>query len=365
MTINYKLIPFLLLAIFNIVIGILIGLYRSGWQINFVNQDIVYLHGPIMINGFLLTLINLERTVAIRKKVAFIGAFLSGISFFLLFLEVDQLIIKFLILLSSFNLIFIYLYALKIDKEIHIYIQIMGTCFLIIGNILWIYNYYFTHISLWWISFLLFTISGERLELSKLKNFSNTSKKIFILSILLTTSSLFLSFYSYNISTRILGISFFIIMLWFFKYDIALNMLKNNSLTRFIAICIINGYLWLGISSMIIIINGQFIIGNFLYDAFLHSFFLGFVISMIFAHAPIIFPAILRIKINYSHIFYTHLVFLNISIITRIIADIMNLYYLLKISTILNSMAILLFLINTLISIKINYQIRKDVINEI
>lgn len=361
MKINYKIIPLLILAMINLVIGVIIGLYRSGWQIDFLRDDLISWHGPIMTGGFLGTVIILERAIAIRKKWAFIGVIFSGLSVIFFLLGINQLISKSLILLSSLNLIIIYLYALRIDKELHIYTQITGAFFWLIGNILWIYEYYFSHISLWWIAFLLFTISGERLELSKLKQFSNISKNIFISSILLTIISLFSTFYSFNIGSRLLGISFLIFMIWFFKYDIAINMLRNKSLTKFIAICIINGYSWLGISSIIILIKGESIIGNFFYDSFLHSFFLGFVISMIFGHAPIIFPAILRIKINYNPVFYTHLILLNISLIIRIFAGTNNLFELLKLSTMLNSITFLLFVLNTAISTRNSFSFKKGV----
>jgi hypothetical protein len=57
------------------------------------------------------------------------------------------------------------------------------------------------------------------------------------------------------------------------------------------------------------------------YDAALHAVFVGFVISMIFGHAPIIFPAILGVPITYQRGFYVHLILLHLSLIIRLLGD--------------------------------------------
>ena len=36
------------------------------------------------------------------------------------------------------------------------------------------------------------------------------------------------------------------------------------------------------------------------YDAILHTAFLGFVMTMIFAHTPIVFPAVLHLPVAYT-----------------------------------------------------------------
>lgn len=58
--------------------------------------------------------------------------------------------------------------------------------------------------------------------------------------------------------------------------------------------------------------------GALLRDAALHAILLGFVMSMVIGHAPIIFPAIMRVRIPYSPIFYLPLLTLHISIFLRI-----------------------------------------------
>jgi hypothetical protein len=80
--------------------------------------------------------------------------------------------------------------------------------------------------------------------------------------------------------------------LWLLRYDIARYTVRKTGLTRFIAVCLLSGYIWLGLSGLLALRFGG-VTAGFQYDALLHTLFVGFVISMIFGHAPIIFPAVL------------------------------------------------------------------------
>ena len=87
------------------------------------------------------------------------------------------------------------------------------------------------------------------------------------------------------------------------------------------------------------------------YDAFLHTILVGFVFSMIFGHAPIIFPAILGVPISYRPAFYVHLILLHLSLTIRILGDLVNQHDIRRWGGLLNEMAILLFLGMTIYSI--------------
>jgi hypothetical protein len=59
-------------------------------------------------------------------------------------------------------------------------------------------------------------------------------------------------------------------------------------------------------------------------DATLHAVFLGFVISMVFAHAPVIFPAVLGLPLVYRPAFYLHVGVLHVSLILRVVGDLVD-----------------------------------------
>ena len=88
-----------------------------------------------------------------------------------------------------------------------------------------------------------------------------------------------------------------------------------------------------------------------LYDAYLHSIFLGFVFSMLFAHAPIIFPAVLGYPVVFHPGFYVFLVTLQVSLLARVSADLMGNWQLRLWAGVLNGIALLLFIVMTMIMV--------------
>jgi hypothetical protein len=80
--------------------------------------------------------------------------------------------------------------------------------------------------------------------------------------------------------------------------------------------------------------------------------FIGFIISMIFGHAPIILPAILNVPVTFRPAFYLHLGLLHLSLGLRVVSDLSGWVVGRKWGGLLNEVAILLFLILTLLSIR-------------
>ena len=96
---------------------------------------------------------------------------------------------------------------------------------------------------------------------------------------------------------------------------------------------------------MMLVIGAQYA-GPF-YDAMLHIVFVGFVISMIFGHAPIIFPAIVQVRLIFQPAFYIHLLLLHLSLLLRVAGDLASLQTVRQWGGLLNEVAILLFLVLT------------------
>jgi hypothetical protein len=85
-----------------------------------------------------------------------------------------------------------------------------------------------------------------------------------------------------------------------------------------------------------------------LYDATLHAVFLGFVMSMVFAHAPVIVPAVLGISLPYRQAFYLHVGVLHVSLVLRILGDLIDSLGRWRVwGGLLNAVALLLFMFNT------------------
>jgi len=190
------------------------------------------------------------------------------------------------------------------------------------------------------------TIAGERLELNRVLRLSSHVQSIFLLAVGLFLAGLIITLFNFDLGVRLAGAGMFALALWLLRYDIARYTVRKTGLTRFIAVCLLSGYIWLGLSGLLALRFGG-ITAGFQYDALLHTLFIGFVISMIFGHAPIIFPAVLGKFFAFQPIFYGHLVLLHLSLLLRVAGDLIGWLPGRQWGGLLNVIAVLLFLANT------------------
>src|SRR5690606_28633928 len=108
---------------------------------------------------------------------------------------------------------------------------------------------------------------------------------------------------------------------WLGRHDIARVTIHRAGLPRFAAACMLAGYVWLAIGGVLWILLGAGLGGALIHDAALHAVFLGFVISMVLGHAPIILPAVLRTPLPYRPSAWVPLALLHASVALRVAAD--------------------------------------------
>jgi hypothetical protein len=237
------------------------------------------------------------------------------------------------------------------EPHLHTVTMFAGILAWAIGNFLWMIGFPIFRIVYLWIAFLVLTIGGERLELNRVLRPAPGQLRLFgVIAAALAVGAI-LCLFDLNLGTRGMGLSMLALSLWFLKNDLATRNIRHaNPLTRYIAFCLFSGFLWLGISGILQMYFGTLYAGPY-YDAALHAVFVGFVISMIFGHAPIIFPAILGAPIRYHPAFYIQLILLHFSLAIRMTGDLMNQSDIRRWGGLLNEVAIVLFLGMTIVSI--------------
>ncbi|HVW89663.1 MAG TPA: hypothetical protein VHC01_09370, partial [Gaiellaceae bacterium] len=74
--------PLLLLGLASLVCGLWAGLLRFGWGLPQGRANLIELHGPLMVFGFLGTVISLERAVALRRPWGYLapGGTVAGVA---------------------------------------------------------------------------------------------------------------------------------------------------------------------------------------------------------------------------------------------------------------------------------------------
>jgi len=348
----YRIVlPFFILAVLALLTGLWAGLSRLGWDISSGTDRLAMSHGPIMVSGFLGTLIAVERVVALHQKWMFAAPLMSGIGWIVSTAFPQQIIGPLLIALASLGLVMIF--GVIIQREKHIYTLVIGAgalCWLV-GNLFWLSGKPIFEFVLWWAAFLVLTIAGERIELSRVLRTTPRQYQLFVLAVLVFLGGVILAPWVLDGGVRTAGIGMLLLALWLLRYDIARRNLRHPApLTRFIAWCLFLGYIWLGTAGLIALLAGGQAAGM-LYDALLHAIFVGFAISMIFGHAPIIIPAITGALVPYSPVFIPHLALLHISLLLRIIGDITGWVDGRKWGGLLNEIAILLFIAVTILMV--------------
>jgi hypothetical protein len=304
-----------------------------------------------MVSGFLGALIALERAVALRLRWGYLSPGLTLAGGLLLLTNVSDLAALLPIFSGSLLLAAIGLIMVSRHRALHTAIMAGGGVACAAGNALWLFGKPVYQVALWWIGFLVLTIAGERLELSRVLRLTNLSRGLFLGAVEVFIAGMLLSAAWFDAGMHILGIGMFLLALWLLRYDIARRTIRITGLPRYIAACLLSGYVWLAVSGLLAFVFGGVPAGPH-HDAILHAVFLGFVFSMIFGHAPIIFPAILERPIRYTPVSYSYWLFLQLSLLLRVGSDIWfwpagRLW-----SSMLNVAAILLFLGVTIWSLR-------------
>ncbi|MBE2201770.1 MAG: hypothetical protein IAE79_24380 [Anaerolinea sp.] len=346
-------LPFLFLAILALLAALWAGLLRIGWQWPSWQPTLPAAHGPLMISGFLGTLIALERAVALNKRWAYVPALVSGVGGLVLLTGLSWSWGNRLLTVGSLGLLILFGFMIRQHLTIYTLVMAAGALSWFIGNALQWSGWPIYRVTLWWLAFLILTIAGERLELDRVLRLSRRVQGLFVGATAVFSSGVLLSLHAYGLGMRVSGVGMILLAAWLLTYDIARRNLRQIGLTRFIAVALFSGYVWLGMGGWLALWYGGVAAGP-IYDAILHAIFLGFVFAMIFGHAPIIFPAILNRPMPYSPRFYSHLLALHLSLMLRVGGDLLAWPAGRQWGGLLNALTLLLFLGNTILALRQN-----------
>jgi hypothetical protein len=336
----------LLLGIITLLSAMWGGLMRLGLTMFHLEPQLSTYHGPLMISGFLGTVISLERAVGLGSRWAYIAPTSTAIGALILIVGLPAISGALLMTLGSLTLFIIFISIIRIQTSLYTVIMGLSTLLWLIGNCLWITGSPIRMVVFLWMGFLVLMIAGERLEITRIIQFSSRVKATFVVAVGIYILGLLVRAFLPETGVHLLGLGMIAVMMWLMRYDIAWRSLRISGLPRFMAACLISGYVWLGISGAIIAVtNGA--TSGLIYDAALHALFLGFVFSMIFAHAPVIFSAILNLPVTYKSRFYIHLALLDLTLVIRILGDLNGWADVREAGGFLNVLVILLFLAST------------------
>lgn len=340
-------VPLLILGFLSLLGGILGGLARLGWAVPLPSAQVLALHGPLMICGFFGTVIGLERAVALGRRWAYAAPLSCGVGGGVLLLGGPWQAGAILLVGGSALLLTATWLVVRRQPELFTVTLALGVASWLLGNLLWLGGAPPVQVVALWGNFLVLTIAGERLELSRFLPPSPRARQVFVLIVLLLlvgSGAVWL-----QRAEPLFGLGLLALALWLLRQDIARRTVHEQGLTRFIAVCLLSGYGWLALSGVILLASGG--LHGPGYDAALHALLLGFVFSMVFGHAPIIFPAVVRVRMPWHWTFYLPLLVLHASLLMRLVGDGLSDGRLAALGGAANALALLLFVLSTLGSV--------------
>ena len=342
-------LPLLALGFIALAAGSAAGLVRSGWSLGPPAAGLAALHGPLMVCGFFGLLIALERAVAVGRAWPYLGPALAAAAVVCL-LSANVVAAAWLFVASSAVLLAATADVMRRQPALFTLTLTLGAAGLVAGNALWALGAAVADALPWWLAFLVLTIAGERLELSRFLPPSRMAHTAFAVLLALVVAGLaarhLTSWGVAPFGAALLGLA-----VWLFKQDIARRTVHGRGLTRFIAVCLLAGYAWLAIGAALFLTDGTALPGSPAHDAALHAITLGFVFSMVFGHAPIILPAVTKLALPYRAAFYAPLALLQASLVVRLGGDAAGSADWMRAGTLLNAIALAAFVAVTAFSI--------------
>jgi len=343
-------LPLLFLGMVALVAGVLAGLARFAVAVPEVAAAQAGAHGALMIAAFLGTVISLERAVALAsagRHWPYLAPLAAGLGGVALLAGLPVPLAQALFVAAGLVLAVGSSLLCLGQRAVHLVTLALGALCWLAGNLVWAVGGALPAAVPWWMAFLVLTIAGERLELTRFLPPSAGARAVFVALVAALLAALVAGFWSADLALRLCAAVLLALALWLLRQDIARRTVRQAGLTRYIAVCLLAGYGWLVVGGLLGLLGG-FAPGSALRDAALHAVFLGFVFSMIFGHAPIIFPAVAKVKIPYHPAFYLPLALLHASLLARVAGGLAGNAPLASAAAVANAVALLVFILTLL-----------------
>jgi hypothetical protein len=334
-----------------LLLGLDAALLLLGLQAPLTAERLPQLHAGLMVFGFVGTFIVLERAVAARHWWGFASPAMLGLGSLVMLSPLPVQVGKGMLVVGMLALLGVYLVVWRRQAAAATAIQVLGAVSGLAATVLWLAGTEVASLVPGMVSFLVLTIAGERLELARISPVVTPAvERLGLAAALALAGSASVCPLWPGVGYPLLSLSLIGLVVWLFRFDVATRLVRSTGLPRYMAACLLSGYVWLVVAAAIWLLMGR-VDSGWAYDAVLHSVFLGFVISMIMAHAPVILPAVLRKPLPYRPFLGIPVVLLHVSLILRVFGDARELPAAVQWGGALNVTALLLFVVLSVTSV--------------
>jgi hypothetical protein len=330
-------------AVAALLCAIASGLARLGVPVPDSLGALAGVHGALMIGGFFGTVIGLERAVALGTAWPYLAPLFSGLAALAMIAGHPSwapavLAVASLAMTAACASVWVR------QKVAHHATLALAALAWLAGNLAWWWGVPTPAVVPAWAAFLILTIAGERLELTRFLPTPPWARRAFALIVFAVLAGALWPIALGGGGSRLFAAALLALALWLLAYDIARRTVRSEGLTRYMAVCLLSGYGWLGVGALFGL-AGAFEAGHPARDAAHHAVLLGFVFSMVFGHAPIILPALTRLKLAWHRGFYAPLAVLHATLLLRVLAVLEESFRLRQAAAVGNAIALGLFLL--------------------
>lgn len=309
-------LPFLLPGAVALLAGLDAALMLLGLPAPVSARRLPEVHGMLLVLGFVGTLIALERAVALGRRSGYLGPGLLGAAALLLVSPAPMEVGRAALVGGTAALAATYVPLWRRQRDDAVLVQALGAVLAVGAATLWLGGLPVPRLLPWLVGFVVLTIAGERLELARIAMGPDAGRRLVALSSAFMAAVPAALLWP-AVATPLLGLTLATLVGWLAAHDVARRTVRATGLARFMAASMVAGYVWLGVAAAIWLLGGPVVDGA-RYDALVHSVFLGFTLSMIMAHAPVILPAVLRRPLRYHPALLVPAAALQVSLAVRL-----------------------------------------------
>lgn len=303
-------------AALSLLAGLDAALLLAGLAAPLDDATLAARHGVLMTLGFLGTLIALERAVALRTLWGYAAPALLGAGGVALTIGLPSRVGAVLLADGGVCLVAVYAMLQRRQHDDTTAVQALAAVAATGAAILWL-RLPLSELLLWLVAFVVLTIAAERVELARLHLPSRAGKLLLTAAVLLVLAAIG-SLAQPDPGDRAAGLILLAVTVALARYDVARRTIRLPGLPRLSAAALLCGYAWLAVAAAVWLYAGT-PATTAQYDTTVHGVFLGFGMSMVIAHAPVILPAVIRRPLPYRPMQWAPLIVLQVSLVFRIL----------------------------------------------
>ncbi len=317
------------------------GLVRIGWEWPVPGSASVADHGAIVVTGFVATLVATIRAVTSLRPRWLVVPGLSLAAAVLLAADAPAPPAAALALAGALGLLAMGILAPPPGAPTALLPVVAAAC-LAVGDALWMLTD--RPSILWWASFALFAIAGQRLDVDpRLLGRAATRWALRVAAALMVAGAA-ASAAALDGAMASAGAGFVVLAGWGVASDaIPKVRAARVAFARFAASAMLSAYALLALGGVLAIaFAGP--PGSARYDAIVHAVFAGAVLSAVFGHFATYVPGVLGLTIRPNGASYGALALLDVAVVARVLGDVAGAADAVRVASLVIGVAVALFL---------------------